>query len=234
MLSNLATLVVNAKGPWWFGAFKSEIHGKAAMQAEQAELDFFNSVMPIDDYSWSVRINYAPNVVNHYRKLDEQNADRAKLNSVVERGWNAPKLYDKVKNINDGLGIAFGTQSELITYSVAQNYKSSSTSWAFSGLRKTQQSWRINNTLGKTGGNFLKGLKVAGVVGNVASVGLKSYEILDKGYATKRDIADLTVNTAAVGAVLFMATNPIGWGIGAFALGYSISTVIYDAYNEEK
>ena len=90
------------KGPWWFGSFKSEIHGKAAMQAEQAELDFFNSVMPIDDYSWSVRINYAPNVVNHYRKLDQQNADRAKLNSVIEH-----ETSNRILNgIQTGLDVA--------------------------------------------------------------------------------------------------------------------------------
>jgi hypothetical protein len=60
----------------------------------------------------------------------------------------------------------------------------------------------------------------------------QGYDVYSKGYATGRDIADLTINTAAVGAVLFMATNPIGWGIGAFALGYSIGTTIYDAYNK--
>lgn len=39
-----------------------------------------------DDYSRAdnLQINYAPNVVNHNRKLDEQNADRAKFNSVIK------------------------------------------------------------------------------------------------------------------------------------------------------
>lgn len=120
----------------------------------------------------------------------------------------------------------------MFTFAVAQNYKSSSTSWGFSGLRSTQQAWRTTNTLGKFGAGMLKGLKVTGVVGNLVTVGLKGYEIHEKGFANGRDVADVFVNTAAVGAVLFLTTNPIGWGIGAFALTYSISTTIHDAYNK--
>jgi hypothetical protein len=45
----------------------------------------------MDDYSRAdnLQINYAPNVVNERRIRDQQNADRAKLNSVVENGQRA-------------------------------------------------------------------------------------------------------------------------------------------------
>ena len=58
----------------------------------------------MDDYSRAdnLQINYAPNVVNDYRIRDQQNADRAKFNSVVERGQSAAQgsggntAFDKV------------------------------------------------------------------------------------------------------------------------------------------
>ncbi|MBL7867571.1 MAG: hypothetical protein JNM71_06090 [Flavobacterium lindanitolerans] len=58
-------------------------------------------------------------------------------------------------------------------------------------------------------------------------------EIYDKGVenATVRDWADLGVNTAGVVAAVFFASNPVGWVVGAVALGYSIGTTIYDASN---
>jgi hypothetical protein len=53
------------------------------------------------DNDYSKQINYAPNVVNHYRKLGQQNADRAKLNSVVE------KENSKIRPDADGI-LTFG------------------------------------------------------------------------------------------------------------------------------
>ncbi|MFA9212432.1 MAG: hypothetical protein ACEQSR_01110 [Candidatus Methylacidiphilales bacterium] len=110
----------------------------------------------------------------------------------------------------------------------AGNFKSASNSYSFHTLRSTQQAWRITNTLGKTGANLLNSLKVFGAVGNSLSIGLKAYEIYDKGYANTRDISDLTVNSAAIVAFVFLGTNPIGWTIGAIALTYSTVTLIND------
>lgn len=66
------------------------VHGYTSFE-KRMMATFARQVMGSNNYDGSdngnsKQINYAPNVVNHYRKLDEQNADRAKLNSVVNRG----------------------------------------------------------------------------------------------------------------------------------------------------
>ncbi|KQS52582.1 hypothetical protein ASG38_17205 [Flavobacterium sp. Leaf359] len=140
------------------------------------------------------------------------------------RAWN---------DTANALGIGMGIQQELIGYSIAQNYKSARNPWAFAKLRETQQAWRTTNTLGKVGKGLLTTTKVMGVASGVVQIGIKGVEIYDKGVenATVRDWADLGVNTAGVVAAVFFASNPVGWVVGAVALGYSIGTTIYDASN---
>ena len=140
--------------------------------------------------------------------------------------------YD-LGNLANGLGIAFGIKQEMWGYAIAQNFKSARNPWAFAGLRKSQQAWRTTNTLGKFGSKVLSATKGLGIVAGIAQVGLKGYEVYDKGYATTRDVFDIGINSAGVVAAIFFASNPIGWAVGAGALAYSIGTSIYDNYNEE-
>ena len=138
-------------------------------------------------------------------------------------------------DINNVLGLGLSVQSELMTYAVAQNYKTATNNYSYSKLTKSQQAWRATNTLGKAGNNLLKATKALGVIGGVYSIGSKSAEIYDKGIEnmTVRDGADMTVAVAGTAAAVFMASNPIGWGIGLGCLIYSAGTMIYDASTEK-
>lgn len=133
----------------------------------------------------------------------------------------------------NGLGIGLGVKQELWGIAIAQNFKSARNPWAFANLRSTQQAWRTTNALGRFGGKLLSVTKGIGIVSGIIQVGMKSYEIYEKGAenASVRDWADLTVNAAGLGAAVFLASNPIGLAIGATALVYSIGTAIYDANN---
>jgi RHS repeat-associated protein len=150
----------------------------------------------------------------------------------VEKKKNTNSSFE---NINNGLGIGLGVQSELLTYSIAQNYKTATNNYSYSKLSKSQQTWRATNTLGKSGTNLLKVTKVLGVIGGTYSIVSKSAEIYDKGVEnmTVRDGADLTVAITGTAAAVFMSSNPIGWGIGLGCLIYSAGTMIYDASTEK-
>jgi hypothetical protein len=136
-----------------------------------------------------------------------------------------------VNNVANGLGIYAGIKQELWLSSVYLNYKTGTNPIAFHNLRPTQQSWRINNTLTKTGSKLLKATTALGAATGVVQVGVKLMEINQKGYATNRDKLDIAVNTAGVVAAVFLAGTPVGWAIGAGVLLYSVGTTIYDNYN---
>lgn len=142
---------------------------------------------------------------------------------------------DKWNSAANGIGIGTGIKSEIWTYAVAQNYKSARSTWDFVNLRPSQQTWRINNTLGKFGTKAFNLTKGLGTVAGAIQVGVKGYEIYNKGVenATVRDWTDLTVNTAGLVATIFFASNPIGWAVGGAALIYSIGTTIYDSNQSE-
>jgi RHS repeat-associated protein len=151
---------------------------------------------------------------------------------------NRKQQYNKSSisnDINDGLGLALGIKSELMTYAVAQNYKTATNNYAYSKLTASQQAWRATNTLGKTGSNLLKATKFLGAAGGALSVVTTSMTIANKGVEnmTVRDGADMTVAVAGTAAAIFMASNPIGWGIGLGCLIYSAGTMIYDASTEK-
>jgi hypothetical protein len=144
---------------------------------------------------------------------------------------NINAVLGRINDIANGLDIGTGIIDELWMTATYLNYRSARNPWAFHSLRSTQQSWRINNTLGRFGSKMLNVVKGVGVVAGLVQIGVKAIEIENKGYATKRDIADLTVNTAGILAVAFLGGTPIGWAIGAGALLYSVGTTIYDNYN---
>jgi hypothetical protein len=72
----------------------------------------------------------------------------------------------------------------------------------------------------------MKFAKVAGPVASIAGIGLSGYKILS-GKGDVMDGVDIGVNlvglgaTYAIGAGILMASNPIGWIIGAGVLIYN-------------
>ena len=143
-----------------------------------------------------------------------------------------------------GLGLgALGTissaTSEYAMYKVASGFKSNNNLWDFQKLSPKQQNWRINAelgpkgnaVLGKHGLKILKYSKAAGVVGTAVGVGYSGYKIYN-GTATTIDYVDAGVGTASLVATVFLASNPVGWAIGAGAGLYFAGRFIYDVTQE--
>jgi len=137
-----------------------------------------------------------------------------------------------------GLG-AIGTASSGLSgyamYKVASGFKSNNNLWDFQKLSPKQQNWRINAelgpngnaVLGKHGLKILKYSKAVGVAGTAISVGYSGYKIYN-GTATTIDYVDAGVGTASLVAAVFLASNPVGWAIGAGAGLYFAGRFIYD------
>ena len=87
--------------------------------------------------------------------------------------------------------------------------------------------------LGEEGVKLLKYSKFLGVAGTAVSVGMAANDIY-KGEGTLADYGDVAVGTASIGAAVFLASNPIGWAIGAGATVYFAGRLVYDAYQELK
>ncbi|MDR7209623.1 hypothetical protein [Flavobacterium piscis] len=49
---------------------------------------------------------------------------------------------------------------------------------------------------------------------------------------TTIDYLDVGVGTASIGAVIFLASNPVGWAIGAGTALYFAGRLVYDIYEE--
>ena len=84
---------------------------------------FARQVMGSNNYDGSdngnsKQINYAPNVVNDYRIRDQQNADRAKFNSVIEFS-----KYDKAAYSTGAIGATKGALEHSLKYTVKQYSK---------------------------------------------------------------------------------------------------------------
>lgn len=118
---------------------------------------------------------------------------------------NINAVLGRINDIANGLDIGTGIIDELWMTATYLNYRSARNPWAFNSLRPTEQSWRINNTLGRTGSKMLKFLKGAGIVAGIVQIGVSGYNIADKGVenASIRDWTDLEVNALEVGAAVF-------------------------------
>jgi hypothetical protein len=113
---------------------------------------------------------------------------------------------------------------------VRTSFKTGRNPVSWSKLTPKQQAWRIANVLGKNA-NYVKYAKVAGVVGTGISVGMAGRDIY-MGDGTTIDYFDVGVGTASIGAALFLASNPVGWVIGAGAAIYFGGRLVYDIYEE--
>ena len=85
-------------------------------------------------------------------------------------------LYSDVIMSLNGFSMANGFKTNLMDAAVAYGYKSEWSRRDFVKLKDTQNAFRYNQTLGKTGAMYLKGSKI---VGGAASVTSATLEILD-------------------------------------------------------
>ncbi len=129
------------------------------------------------------------------------------------------------------IGTTISAGVEFTEYKVRTSFKSARDPISFNSLKPSKQEWRIVRVLGKNGAKFLKFAKFGGVTASLASVALSSYNIAS-GTATAIDYFDAGIGTASIGAAIFLASNPIGWVIGAGAAVYFAGRLAYDIYNE--
>ncbi len=122
-----------------------------------------------------------------------------------DRNWNA---------INNGI-TAFG---------IGNGVKGSMLSVA---LNSGEEATRALTTYGKV-------TDAVGVAGGVVAMGSAGYNMYKQYEQNHRlsdihigDVGDFTVGAASVGATIFLATNPIGWAIGAGAALYFTGRLIY-------
>lgn len=119
----------------------------------------------------------------------------------------------------DIVGIANEVNTQTMEYSVRNNYKSARTWKEFEKLRPTQKDWRIKNTLGKSGAQYLKYAKNLNIGITIASVAHTSWEAWKYYRDGGRDWR-VGVKAGADLAMTGIGTlGPIGFGISA---GYFI------------
>ncbi len=179
-----------------------------------------------DDYSRAdnLQINYAPNVVNDYRIRDQQNADRAKFNSVVEngqRGWGGLSGTDKAGYGLNSFGFANGAKTEIIDYAVRSGSSQA-------GIRAELQ------ILGKTGTRYLSLVKDLSKKAAWAGVVVTSIDAGVKGEWQNHHTADVLIGVGS----LYLLTGPVGWAVGGgyflldvgikYSTGKSITENLFD------
>lgn len=89
--------------------------------------------------------------------------------------------YSLLSDLNIGINTINywnGLNQNAMEYAVRSSFKSARTWNEFRQLKVTQQSWRVNNVLGKTGANYLKTVRGLGYVGGAASVIVTGYNAL--------------------------------------------------------
>jgi hypothetical protein len=96
-------------------------------------------------------------------------------------------------------------------------------------------------TYGRAGAKYLKYSKALGIVGTAVTTGYSINNVVDQynqgglnNVLSNRDVLDAGVGVAGFGAALFLASNPVGWAIGAGALIYGGAALIYDGINKKQ
>ena len=127
-------------------------------------------------------------------------------------------------------GTAISAGTEYADNLVRTSFKTGRNPVSWSKLTPKQQAWRTANVLGKNA-KYVKYAKGAGVIGTGISVGMAGRDIY-MGEGTTIDYFDVGVGTASIGAAIFLASNPVGWVIGAGAAVYFAGRLVYDIYEE--
>jgi len=127
-----------------------------------------------------------------------------------------------------GTAISIGT--EYADNRVRTSFKTGRNPVSWSKLSPKQQVWRTANVLGKNA-KYVKYAKVTGIVGTGISVGIAMNNIV-QGEGTTIDYFDVGIGSASLGAAIFLASNPVGWTIGAGAALYFTGRLVYDIYEE--
>lgn len=185
---------------------------------------FARQVMGSNNYDGSdngnsKQINYAPNVVNHYRKLDEQNADRAKFNAEVVNAQrsrvgfgDALGLVDK--HFNGGLGY---TGVAVNAFNKIPNNAKRHYAHKISKGTGLKSGKIFQNTKGFVNGTGKLVTKL-GTAGSVLSGAAITYDLLDDGNLRSSSIVN--------GALLIIGlTNPV---TAPFIIGYGILDYTFD------
>jgi hypothetical protein len=78
-------------------------------------------------------------------------------------------------------------------------------------------------------------MRATALIGNLVTTGIAGYQVYNqyqkggvKEVMHHRAILDAAVGATGLAATIFLASNPIGWGISAGALIYGVGTMIYD------
>jgi len=99
-------------------------------------------------------------------------------------------------------------------------------------------------TYGVTGAKYLKYSKGLGIAGSIVTTGYSTGQVINQYNSggmnevfNNRDVLDATVGMIGIGFAaygIFVASNPIGWGVGAAVLMYGGATMIWDASHPKK
>ncbi|MBU2651874.1 MAG: hypothetical protein KKA81_13170 [Bacteroidetes bacterium] len=93
--------------------------------------------------------------------------------------------------------------------------------------------------IGKTGSKYLRFVKSTGVAGALFGMGVSGYHIYNDysqggiDAVNGWDVADFSIGAASLGATIFLASNPVGWGIAIIAGAYFGARLIYDVAKED-
>lgn len=230
----LKQVTVTAKGPWWFGYFSSEAHGKAGVQDAVWEDQFFNQEQaPIGSYKKRMSINYSQSVMEQYRNIDNYNADKAGLEKVKAAGLNT---WDYISN-------ATGALSAHPTIKSTWRYNSSGGNIRWTGKNGN---YYIKSEL-KMNGGYVKSIKFAqNASKNLSRLGngLTAVSLITSGVSAGIAVSNGKDNTSTWvglgvgigGAVLTVVGSPVivtgaaivgaAWGVSQLLYGDEINNAI--------
>ena len=98
-------------------------------------------------------------------------------NFLSSSGLNMER-YTMLSSLNTGVSAVNywnGLNQNVMEYAVRSNFKSARTWGEFKSLKPSQQAWRMNNVLGKTGATYLKTVRGLGVAGAIGTSVLSGY-----------------------------------------------------------
>ncbi len=147
-----------------------------------------------------VHINYSQNVINDFKIRDQQNADRAKLNSVVDRVTQKELVSNQTWFKNSSL-------ASTVANAKAQIWETAAALTQRSELRNGYQyaKSQLNNI--KTLGTIGNVAKYGGAATSILSTGLSVYKIKETGNVSVSDIVSIAATGVAIAA--FVVTAPV-------------------------